>query len=158
GPRSRRSALAGVRGDGKPGRRTVPGRCQQERLMDLTTTYMGLSLRNPLIASASPLSRTVTGVQRLADAGVGAVVLPSLFEEQLRREAEQDARLIEAGTDSFAESLTYLPTTPGGEIGSRRYLNLLQQAATLVDIPVIASLNGVTAGGWVDYARAMQDA
>ncbi len=126
--------------------------------MDLTTTYLGLSLRNPLVASASPLSRTVTGVQRLADAGIGAVVLPSLFEEQLRREAEEDARLIEAGTDSFAESLSYLPSTPGGEIGSRRYLSLLQHAAAAVDVPVIASLNGVSAGGWVDYARAMQDA
>jgi dihydroorotate dehydrogenase (fumarate) len=126
--------------------------------MDLATSYLGLSLRNPLVASASPLSRTVTGVQRLADAGIGAVVLPSLFEEQLRREAEQDARLIEAGTDSFAESLTYLPSTPGGEIGSRRYLSLLRHAAAAVDIPVIASLNGVTAGGWVDYAKAMQDA
>jgi dihydroorotate dehydrogenase (fumarate) len=126
--------------------------------MDLATTYLGLSLRNPLVASASPLSRTVTGVQRLADAGVAAVVLPSLFEEQLRREAERDARLIEAGTDSFAESLTYLPTTPGGELGSRRYLSLLQQAVRTVDIPVIASLNGVTADGWVDYATAMQNA
>ena len=126
--------------------------------MDLATTYLGLSLRNPLVASASPLSRTVTGVQRLADAGVAAVVLPSLFEEQLRREAERDAQLIEAGTDSFAESLTYLPPTPGGEIGSRRYLSLLQHAARAVDIPVIASLNGVTADGWVDYATAMQNA
>lgn len=126
--------------------------------MDLTTDYMGLPLRNPLVASASPLSRTVAGVQRLADAGVAAVVLPSLFEEQLRREADQDARLADAGTDSFAESLTYLPPAPNGAIGSRRYLSLLERAAAAVDIPVIASLNGVTAGGWVDHAIAMQDA
>lgn len=125
--------------------------------MDLATTYLGLPLRNPLVASASPLSRTVTGVQKLADSGIGAVVLPSLFEEQLRREAEQDTRLADAGTDSFAESLTYLPLTPGGEIGSRRYLSLLQRSAAAVDIPVIASLNGVTAEGWIDYATAMQD-
>src|SRR5689334_21738220 len=125
--------------------------------MDLTTTYLGLALRNPLVASASPLSQTVAGVQRLADAGVAAVVLPSLFEEQLRREAERDARLSDAGTESFAESLTYLPT-PDGEVGSRRYLSLLRRCVSAVDVPVIASLNGVTAGGWVDHATAMQDA
>ena len=126
--------------------------------MDLTTTYLGLALRNPLVASASPLSQTVAGVQRLADAGIAAVVLPSLFEEQLRREAERDARLSDAGTDSFAESLTYLPPIPDGQVGSRRYLGLLRRCVGAVDIPVIASLNGVTAGGWVDYATAMQDA
>jgi dihydroorotate dehydrogenase (fumarate) len=126
--------------------------------MDLTTDYLGLALRNPLVASASPLSQTVAGVQRLADAGLGAVVLPSLFEEQLRREADRDARLVDAGTESFAESLTYLPSISDGEAGSRRYLSLLRRAAATVDIPVIASLNGVTAGGWVDYATAMQDA
>jgi dihydroorotate dehydrogenase (fumarate) len=97
-------------------------------------------------------------VQRLADAGAGAVVLPSLFEEQLRREAERDARLTEAGTDSFAESLSYLPTGPNTDVGSRRYLSLLQRATAAVDIPVIASLNGVTVGGWIDFAIAMQDA
>jgi dihydroorotate dehydrogenase (fumarate) len=126
--------------------------------MDLATDYMGLTLRNPLVASASPLSQTVAGVQRLADAGIAAVVLPSLFEEQLRREADRDARLADAGTGSFAESLTYLPPIPDGEAGSRRYLSLLQRAANAVDIPVIASLNGVTAGGWIDHATAMQDA
>jgi dihydroorotate dehydrogenase (fumarate) len=126
--------------------------------MDLTTTYLGLTLRNPLVASASPLSQTVEGVRRLAGAGAGAVVLPSLFEEQLRREAEQDLRLTQVGTDSFAESLSYLPTGPDTDAGSRRYLSLLQRATTAVDIPVIASLNGVTAGGWTGFAAAMQEA
>jgi dihydroorotate dehydrogenase (fumarate) len=150
--------------------------------MDLTTNYMGLSLRNPLVASASPLAQTLAGVQRLADAGVGAVVLPSLFEEQLRREAEQDARLAEAGTESFAESLSYLPDALSyppdaqsyleaqsylgaqsyleaqGQAGSRRYLSLLERAVAAVDVPVIASLNGVTTGGWTDYASAMEQA
>lgn len=126
--------------------------------MDLTTTYLGLALRNPLVASASPLSQTVDGARRLADAGVAAIVLPSLFEEQLRREAEQDAFLSASGTESFAESLTYLPPVPHGDVGARRYLNLVRTAAAAVDIPIIASLNGVTAGGWVDYAAAMQDA
>src|SRR5580704_12425330 len=108
--------------------------------MDLSTSYLGLALRNPLVASASPLSNSVDGVRRLADAGVGAVVLYSLFEEQLRREAEQNARLAEAGAESFAESLSYFP------------------AAAEADIPVIGSINGVTPGGWTSYARAMQDA
>jgi dihydroorotate dehydrogenase (fumarate) len=125
--------------------------------MDLTTNYLGLTLKTPLVASAGPIARTLQGVQHLADAGVGAIVLPSLFEEQVRREAERDARLTEAGAESFAESLSYLPTTEG-EAGPRRYLDLLGRAADTVDIPVIASLNGVTAGGWTDYATAMQEA
>jgi dihydroorotate dehydrogenase (fumarate) len=85
-------------------------------------------------------------------------VLPSLFEEQLRREADRDARLADAGTDSFAESLTYLPATADVEVGSRQYLSLLSRAVAAVDVPVIASLNGVTAAGWADYAAAMQEA
>src|SRR5690349_11050933 len=125
--------------------------------MNLTTTYLGLTLDSPLVASAGPLSRTVDGVRQLADAGVAAVVLPSLFEEQVRREAERDARLAEAGAESFAESLSYLPDT-GGEAGPRRYLDLVSRASAAVGIPVIASLNGVTAGGWTDYAAAMQEA
>ncbi len=126
--------------------------------MDLSTDYMGLSLRNPLVASASPLSHTVEGVRRLADAGVGAVVLHSLFEEELARQAARNARLVEAGTDSFAESLSYFPDSAGEEPGPRRYLSLLERATAAVEIPVIASLNGVTPGGWTGYARAIQDA
>jgi dihydroorotate dehydrogenase (fumarate) len=125
--------------------------------MDLATEYLGRRLRNPLVASASPLAQTVAGVQRLAGAGVGAVVLPSLFEEQVRREAEQDSWLAEAGIESFAESLSYLPATDG-QAGPRRYLSLLERAVAAVDVPVIASLNGVTPGGWTDYATALQDA
>ena len=126
--------------------------------MDLSTDYLGLALRNPLVASASPLSNTLDGVRRLADAGVGAVVLFSLFEEQLRHEAEQNARLADAGTDSFAESLSYFPAGADSDAGPRRYLSLLERAAAAVDIPVIGSLNGVTPGGWTSYARLMQDA
>ena len=126
--------------------------------MDLSTRYLGLPLRNPLVASASPLSNTLDGVRRLADAGVGAVVLFSLFEEQLRQERERNARLADAGADSFAESLSYFPAGADHDTGPRRYLSLLERAATTVDIPVIASLNGVTRGGWTYYARAMQEA
>ncbi len=126
--------------------------------MDLSTGYMGLTLRNPLVASASPLSQTVDGVRRLADAGVGAVVLYSLFEEQLRREAAENARLVDAGTESFAESLSYFPSAAEDDAGPRQYLSLLERAALVVDVPVIGSLNGVTPSGWADYARAMQEA
>src|SRR6478752_3058012 len=126
--------------------------------MQLSTNYMGLELRNPLIASASPLSHTVDGVRRLADAGVGAVVLHSLFEEQLREEAELDARMADAGSESFAESLSYFPEMAEEDYGPRRHLNLVERAAAAVDVPVIASLNGVTPEGWTEYARAMQDA
>jgi len=123
----------------------------------LATEYMGLALRNPLLASASPLSLTVEGVRRLARAGVGAVVLYSLFEEQLRREAVEYARLVDAGTESFAESLSYFPEV-ADDGGPRRYLSLLERAAAAVEVPMIASLNCAGPGGWVPYARAMQDA
>jgi dihydroorotate dehydrogenase (fumarate) len=126
--------------------------------MNLSTRYLGLDLRNPLVASASPLSSTADGVRQLADSGVGAVVLPSLFEEQLRQEAAQNAVLADAGTESFAESLSYLPQDADADPGPRRYLSLLERAAAAADIPVIASLNGVTPGGWTDYAIALEQA
>ena len=135
--------------------------------MDLSTRYLGLELRNPLVASASPLSNSVDGVRRLADSGVGAVVLYSLFEEQVRREAEEDARLTEAGTEIFSEALSYFPATVEEEAEEevveaaptpRGYLSLLERAAASAGIPVIGSINGVTPGGWTSYARAMQDA
>ncbi len=126
--------------------------------MDLSTEYLGLPLRNPLVASASPLSRTVEGVRRLAGAGVGAVVLYSLFEEQLRRESAANARLAETGAESFAESLSYFPPAAGDDPGPRRYLSLLERAVEAVDVPVIASLNGITASGWSSYAAQMESA
>jgi dihydroorotate dehydrogenase (fumarate) len=124
--------------------------------MDLTTRYLGLTLRNPLVSSAGPIAQTEAGVRQLADAGVGAVVLPSLFEEQIRADAARDAALSEAGTDSFAEALTYLPAADP-DAGPRQYLSLLERAVRAVDVPVIASLNGVSPGGWTGYAAAMQD-
>jgi len=127
-------------------------------MTDLATRYLGLELRHPLVASASPLSNSADGVRRLADGGASAVVLYSLFEEQLREAAERDAAAAEAGTDSFAESLSYFPAAAGADGGPRRYLSLLERAAAAVDIPVIASLNGSTTGGWTDYASALQDA
>jgi len=127
-------------------------------MTDLATRYLGLELRHPLVASASPLSNSADGVRRLADGGASAVVLYSLFEEELRRAAERDAAAAEAGTDSFAESLSYFPAAASADGGPRRYLSLLERAAAAVDVPVIASLNGSTTGGWTDYASALQDA
>ena len=126
--------------------------------MELATNYMGLRLRNPLVASPSPLSYTLDGVRRLADGGVGAIVLFSLFEEQLREEAARNAELVDGPAESFAEALDYVPAVMKEDPGPRRYLSLLERAVAAVDVPVIASLNGVTPEGWTDYARAMQDA
>jgi dihydroorotate dehydrogenase (fumarate) len=126
--------------------------------MDLSASYLGLRLCSPLVASASPLSHTVDGVRRLADAGVGAVVLPSLFEEELDREAARHGALAEAGTESFAEALSYFPEPPEPTGGARWHLDLLERASAAVGIPVIASLNGATVGGWTRYARQLQDA
>jgi dihydroorotate dehydrogenase (fumarate) len=125
--------------------------------MDLTTTYLGLELCNPLVASAGPLASTADGVRRLADAGLGAVVLPSLFEEQIRRESERDFHLALAGTDSYAEALSYLPDA-ALDPWPHHDLRLVEKAAAAVAVPVIASLNGVSPGGWTGYATAMQDA
>ena len=125
--------------------------------MQLASSYMGLQLRNPLVASASPLSYTLDGVRRLADAGVGAIVLFSLFEEELREEAARNALLVDSATESFPEARDYFPSIAEEDAGPRRYLSLLERAAAAVDVPVIASLNGVTPAGWTDYARAMQD-
>ena len=126
--------------------------------MDLSCTYMGLPLRNPLVASASPLSYTLEGIRRLADAGVGAIVMYSLFEEELRAQALRDSELVDQPAESFPEALGYFPAVVGEDPGPRRYLNLIERAAASVDVPVIASLNGVSPGGWSGYAHAMQEA
>ena len=126
--------------------------------MDLATEYMGLQLRNPLVASPSPLSYTLDGVRRLADGGVGAIVLFSLFEEQLREQAARIAELVDGASESFPEALDYVPEIMKEDPGPQGYLSLLERATSAVEVPVIASLNGITPDGWTDYARAMQDA
>ncbi len=126
--------------------------------MELSTTYMGLALRNPLVASPSPLSYSLDGVRRLADGGVGAIVLYSLFEEQLREQTARAIGLIEDSAESFPEALSYFPSVAEEDGSPRAYLTLLERAVASVEIPVIASLNGVTPEGWTEYARAMQDA
>lgn len=127
--------------------------------MDLATTYLGLELRTPVIASAGPPTATADGVRALAAAGAGAVVLPSVFEEQLRFQADPGARMAAAGTGSFAEALGRLPLPRDSfESWPGKYLRLIGEAARTSGIPVIASLNGATPGGWSDYAAAMEDA
>ena len=127
--------------------------------MDLTTRYMGLTLRNPIIASAGPLSQSVEGIRSLADGGVGAVVMYSLFEEQIRREAEEIAMLEDLYDDANAEALSYFPNVPQTtRDASSAYLRLVEEGAAAIDVPLIASLNGASAGGWTATARRLQDA
>lgn len=128
-------------------------------MTDLTTTYLGLSLRNPIVASAGPLSQTVTDVRRLADGGVGAVVMYSLFEEQLRHQEQQLAELEEMYDESYSEALSYFPTVPASTVGTpNAYLDLVESAAKAIDVPLIASINGASVGGWTGVARQLQDA
>jgi dihydroorotate dehydrogenase (fumarate) len=126
--------------------------------MDLGTTYLGLALRNPIVASASPLTGDVGAIRRLEDSGAGAVVLPSLFEEQIRREQELAERLTNVGADSSPEASSYFPAAVEYNAGPRGYLDLVARARAAVAIPVIASLNGTTEAGWVDYARLIEQA
>jgi dihydroorotate dehydrogenase (fumarate) len=125
---------------------------------DLSTTYLGLLLRNPLVASASPLGEDIGNIRRMEDAGAAAVVLPSLFEEQITLESHHLDHYLSHGTDSFAESLTYLPDMQRYNLGPDGYLELVRRAKAAVGIPVIGSLNGVSAGGWISYAKRIQEA
>lgn len=126
--------------------------------MDLTTTYLGLSLRNPLVASASPLSVHVEGVKALADAGIGAVVLYSLFEEEVHREQLRDLHLTEPHEHAFGEALSYFPSRVEEPGVAHRYLKHIERCVEAVDVPIIASLNGSTPGGWAKFANAMESA
>jgi dihydroorotate dehydrogenase (fumarate) len=127
-------------------------------MIDLSTTYLGLRLRTPLVASASPLSRDIDGICRLEDAGASAVVLYSLFEEQLRQEEMDLEYHLAAGTESFAESLTYFPQASEFLTGPEGYLDLIRKAKSSVKIPIIASLNGTTLGGWTRFAAQIERA
>ena len=126
--------------------------------MDLTTRYMGLELKNPLVASASPLNADVGNIQRLEKAGVAAVVLPSLFEEQIEAEAASYDHLTSANTESSPEALSYFPEPFDYRVGPHAYLDLIRRARAAVDIPIIASLNGTTDEGWISYARSIEEA
>ncbi|HEV8337209.1 MAG TPA: dihydroorotate dehydrogenase-like protein [Candidatus Polarisedimenticolia bacterium] len=126
--------------------------------MELRTSYLGLDLRNPLVPSASPLSEDLDNLRRMEDAGAGAVVLQSLFEEQIEREALTIQHYLSKGTESFAESLTYFPEPKEFRFGTLEYLEHVLGAKNAVEIPVIASLNGASLGGWLDTARDIEQA
>ncbi|MBP9501948.1 MAG: dihydroorotate dehydrogenase-like protein [Candidatus Promineofilum sp.] len=127
--------------------------------MDLRTTYLGLNLKNPLVASASPLARELSNIRRMEDAGAAAVVLNSLFEEEINQESQALDRYLSEGTESYAEALTYFPEARSYRaIGPDAYLEHIFRAKQAVDIPVIASLNGVSSGGWTRYAKEMEGA
>lgn len=127
-------------------------------MVDLSTRYLGLELKNPLVASASPLSKKLDGIRRLEDAGVSAVVMYSLFEEQIVHESLALDHYLTRGSDSFAEALTYFPDLGRYNVGPEGYLELIRKAKESVGIPIIGSLNGVSSGGWIEYARLIQEA
>jgi dihydroorotate dehydrogenase (fumarate) len=127
-------------------------------MSDLKTSYLGFTLANPIVASASPLSESVDRIRQLEDAGVSAVVLPSLFEEQLTLEGQALDSDLFRGSESFPESLSYFPDMTDYNLGPESYLELIQEAKNSVSLPVIASLNGVTRGGWTHYAKLMEQA
>jgi dihydroorotate dehydrogenase (fumarate) len=126
--------------------------------VDLSTRYLGLALCSPIIASASPLTRDIGAIRQLEDAGAGAVVLPSLFEEQIRAEARLTEALIEVGADSSPEAGSYFPASITYNSGPSCYLDLISRARAAIDIPVIASLNGSTPSGWTDFAKLIEEA
>jgi dihydroorotate dehydrogenase (fumarate) len=127
-------------------------------MVDLRTDYLGLELRTPLVASSSPLTGDLDGLRRLEDAGAAAVVLPSLFEEQIEFESLEIHRMLETGAETFAEAQSYFPDLGDYDTGPERYLELVAQAKRALGIPVIASLNGVSLGGWTEHARRIEQA
>jgi len=126
--------------------------------MDLTTKYLGLKLKNPLVPSASPLSKTVDRVKMLEDAGASAVVVYSLFEEQIEHEKNEFDHYMSYGTESFAEALSYFPMPEEYNLGPEEYLKHISNLKKAVDIPIIGSLNGVSKGGWMKYAKLIEEA
>jgi dihydroorotate dehydrogenase (fumarate) len=126
--------------------------------MDLTTNYLGLKLRTPLVPSASPLSQNLDNLKRMEDTGAAAIVLYSLFEEQITHERLELHHDLTQGTESFAEALSYFPEPATFHFGPDAYLNHIRRAKEAVGIPIIASLNGATPGGWTEFARQMEQA
>ena len=126
--------------------------------MSLTTNYLGLVLRNPIVASSSPLSHTVDSIRRLEDAGASAVVMYSLFEEQITFDSYYIDHYLRSGSNSYSESLSFFPEMDRYNVWPDEYLNLIRRAKETVEIPIIGSLNGVSAGGWINYAGLIEDA
>ena len=127
-------------------------------MSDLSTSYLGLSLKNPLVVSPSPLCEDLGAIRKMEDAGASAVVLHSLFEEQLTLDSQDLDRFLTSGTESFAEALSYFPDMGQFKLGPEAYLEHIQKAKKAVKIPIIGSLNGVSTGGWVSYAKKIEQA
>jgi dihydroorotate dehydrogenase (fumarate) len=127
-------------------------------MIDLSTTYLGLNLKNPLVVSASPLCEDLDKIRLMEEAGASAVVLHSLFEEQINLESQVLDQYLSAGTESFAESLTYFPDMTSYNLGPEGYLEHIRKAKAAVSIPIIGSLNGVSTGGWIEYAKKIEEA
>jgi len=127
-------------------------------MIDLSTTYLGINLKNPLVVSASPLAEELANIRRMEDSGAAAIVLPSLFEEQISIESSALDHFLQQGTESFAESLTYFPDLTAYNLGPEGYCEHVRRAKAAVDVPIIASLNGSSIGGWTEYAEKIQDA
>lgn len=127
-------------------------------MADLTTNYAGLKLKNPLVVSPSPLCEDIDNVRRMEDAGAAAVVLHSLFEEQIAFESKELDHYLTQGTESFPEALTYFPNLGDYKLGPEQYLEHVRRAKDAVDIPIIGSLNGISTGGWIRYAKAIENA
>ncbi len=126
--------------------------------MNTNTTYLGIPLKNPLVASASVISKQVSNIKKLEDAGVGAVVLYSLFEEQIKQESLSLNYFLERGTESNPEALTYFPELQSYNLEPDKYLDHIQKAKQMVDIPIIASLNGISQDSWIKYAKMIEEA
>lgn len=126
--------------------------------MNLSTNYLGMTLKNPVVASSSPLSHTVDSIRRLEDAGAAAVVMYSLFEEQIGFDSYYIDYHLTQGIDSYAESISYFPDMQSYNVGPDEYMNLIRRAKDAVDIPIIGSLNGASVGGWTDYAALIEEA
>ena len=126
--------------------------------MNLTTTYLGMILKNPIVASSSPLSHNVDSIRRLEDAGAAAVVMYSLFEEQITFDSYYIDYHLTQGTDTYAESISYFPDMQNYNVGPDAYLNLIRQAKAATNIPIVGSLNGTSIGGWTDYAALIEEA
>ncbi|HEX7549119.1 MAG TPA: dihydroorotate dehydrogenase-like protein [Candidatus Methylomirabilis sp.] len=127
-------------------------------MSDLSTSYLGLSLKNPLVVSSSPLCEDLGAIRKMEDAGASAVVLHSLFEEQLTLNSQDLDRFLTSGTESFAEALSYFPDMGQFKLGPEAYLEHIQKAKKAVKIPIIGSLNGVSTGGWVSFAKKIEQA
>ena len=126
--------------------------------MDLSTTYLGMTLKNPIVHSASPLTENIDKIREMEDAGISAVVMYSLFEEQITLESQQLDHYLEYGTESFGEALSYFPDVEEYKTGPEEYLEKIRKAKEAVSVPIIGSLNGVSTGGWIEYAKRIEEA